>query len=115
MFEALHKAGGVLSYGIPEFRLPKAIVQREIENLSKLGVVELKTNFVVSKSATIDDLKKEGYHAFFVGTGAGLPRFLGIPGEDLPGVLSANEFLTRCNLMKAYQFPFNTDTPVMKA
>lgn len=78
-------------------------------------MVEVKTNFVVGKSATIEDLKKEGYHAFFIGTGAGLPRFLGIPGEDLPGVLSANEFLTRCNLMKAYQFPYNTDTPVMKA
>ena len=115
MFEALHKSGGVLSYGIPEFRLPKAIVQQQIDNLGKLGLVDVKTNFVVGKSATIDDLKKEGYHAFFIGTGAGLPRFLGIPGEDLPGVLSANEFLTRCNLMKAYQFPYNTDTPVMKA
>lgn len=77
--------------------------------------MEVKTNFVVGKSATIDDLKKQGYSAFFIGTGAGLPRFLGIPGEDLPGILSANEFLTRCNLMKAYQFPAVSDTPVFKA
>ena len=115
VFEALHKAGGVLSYGIPEFRLPKSIVQHEIDNLTKIGAVDIKTDFVVGKSATIDDLKQEGYAAFFIGTGAGLPRFLGISGEDLPGVLSANEFLTRCNLMKAYEFPQNSDTPVMKA
>ncbi|GAV22363.1 NADPH-dependent glutamate synthase [Carboxydothermus pertinax] len=111
IFEALHVAGGVLMYGIPEFRLPKRIVQREIENLTKLGV-EIKTNAVIGKSLTVDELlEEEGYDAVFVGTGAGLPNFMGIPGENLNGVYSANEFLTRTNLMKAYLFP-EYDTPI---
>ena len=111
IFEALHVAGGVLMYGIPEFRLPKRIVQQEIENLKKLGV-EIKTNAVIGKSLTVDELlEEEGYDAVFVGTGAGLPNFMGIPGENLNGVYSANEFLTRTNLMKAYLFP-EYDTPI---
>jgi glutamate synthase (NADPH/NADH) small chain len=111
IFEALHKPGGVLVYGIPEFRLPKQIVQTEIRNLEKLGV-EIRCNFVVGKSATIPELFDEWhYDAAFIGTGAGLPYFMGIPGENFIGVYSANEFLTRVNLMKAYDFP-EFDTPV---
>jgi len=111
IFEALHTPGGVLMYGIPEFRLPKAIVQAEIENLKKLGV-EIQVNSVVGRFATIDDLmQKEGFDAVFIGTGAGLPYFMGIPGENACGVYSANEFLTRTNLMKAYLFP-TYDTPI---
>lgn len=110
IFEALHKAGGVLSYGIPEFRLPKDLVAKEIENVKKLGVA-IETNVIVGRSLTIDDLMEDGYEAVFVGSGAGLPRFLNIPGENLLGVYSANEFLTRVNLMKAYKFP-ETPTPV---
>ena len=102
IFEALHLAGGVLVYGIPEFRLPKDIVKSEIDNLIDLGV-EIKTNMVIGKVITIDELFDMGYEAIFVGTGAGLPRFMGIPGESLNGVYSANEFLTRINLMKAYK------------
>ena len=102
IFEALHLAGGVLVYGIPEFRLPKVIVQKEIDNLKDLGV-EIKTNMVIGKVITIDELFDMGYEAIFVGSGAGLPRFMGIPGESLNGVYSANEFLTRINLMKAYK------------
>ncbi len=105
IFEAFHQAGGVLMYGIPEFRLPKAIVQREIDYLKKLGV-EIQLNVVVGRTITIDELmQEEGYQAVFVGTGAGLPYFLNIPGENLNGVYSANEFLTRANLMRAYMFP----------
>ena len=110
VFEALHKAGGVLSYGIPEFRLPKDLVAKEIENVTDLGV-DLETNVVVGRSITIDELMEDGYKAVVVGSGAGLPRFLGIPGENLLGVYSANEFLTRVNLMKGYKFP-ETPTPV---
>lgn len=110
VFEALHKAGGVLSYGIPEFRLPKDLVAREIETVEKLGV-KIETNVIVGRSVTIDELMEEGYEAVFVGSGAGLPRFLNIPGENLLGVYSANEFLTRVNLMKAYKFP-EVPTPV---
>ena len=110
IFEALHIAGGVLVYGIPEFRLPKSILKAEVEYLEKLGV-ELRTNFVVGLTATIDDLKNDGYDAFFIGTGAGLPNFMRIPGENLIGIYSANEYLTRVNLMRAYEFP-EYDTPV---
>lgn len=103
VFEVLHKAGGVLQYGIPEFRLPKEeVVEREIDNIRKLGV-KIETNVVIGRTLTVDDLlDKEGFDAVFVGSGAGLPRFMGIPGENLNGVFSANEFLTRSNLMKAY-------------
>ncbi len=104
VFEALHVAGGVLMYGIPQFRLPKEIVQKEIANLKELGV-EILTNQVVGKVTTVDELMKNGYDAVFIGTGAGLPYFMGIPGENLNGVYSANEFLTRTNLMKGYKFP----------
>lgn len=112
IFEALHVAGGVLVYGIPEFRLPKAIVQKEIESLKKLGV-DIQTNVVIGKTISIDELVNE-YHfeAIFIGSGAGLPRFMNIPGENLKGVYSANEFLTRVNLMKAYK-PDST-TPIQK-
>ena len=110
IFEALHLAGGVLVYGIPEFRLPKAILRSEVDYLEKLGV-ELRMNFVVGRTASLDDLRKEGYGVFFIGTGAGLPNFMKIPGENLVGVYSANEYLTRVNLMKAYEFPAY-DTPV---
>ena len=110
IFEALHISGGVLVYGIPEFRLPKAILKAEVNYLSKLGV-EIRTSFVVGKTATLDDLRAEGYEAFFIASGAGLPNFMRIPGENLVGVYSANEYLTRVNLMKAYDFP-NYDTPV---
>jgi len=110
LFEALHVAGGVLMYGIPEFRLPKEIVQAEVDYVTSLGV-ELQLDSVVGKSMTIDELLNNGYEAVFLGTGAGLPMFLNIPGENLNGIYSANEFLTRVNLMKAYQFP-EYDTPV---
>ncbi len=110
IFEALHVAGGVLTYGIPEFRLPKDIVQGEVDYVASLGV-EIKLDSVVGKLMTIDELLKDGYDAVFLGTGAGLPMFLGCPGENLNGIYSANEFLTRVNLMKAYQFP-KYDTPV---
>ncbi|GEA15951.1 MAG: glutamate synthase small chain [Moorella sp. (in: firmicutes)] len=104
VFEALHVPGGVLMYGIPEFRLPKKIVQQEIDSIRRLGV-EIRTNAVVGKVTTVDELLASGYDAVFIGTGAGLPHFMGIPGENLLGVYSANEFLTRTNLMKAYLFP----------
>lgn len=110
IFEALHKTGGVLVYGIPEFRLPKTIVQSEVDYLMKLGV-EIKTSFVVGMLWTIDELFKEGYNAVFIGTGAGLPNFMNIPGENLNGIYSSNEYLTRSNLMKAYNFP-EYDTPI---
>ncbi len=112
MFEALHHAGGVLVYGIPEFRLPKAIVQQEVDFVKSLGV-DLKLNMIVGKTYTIDELLESGYKSIFVGTGAGLPYFMGIPGENFNGVYSANEYLTRANLMKAYLFP-EWDTPVLK-
>ena len=112
IFEALHLPGGVLMYGIPEFRLPKAIVQYEINNLRKLGV-EIHTDCVIGKTDTIDQLlNKKGFDAVFIGTGAGLPMFLGIPGENAIGVYSANEFLTRANLMKAYDFPRYATSPI---
>nr|WP_297199190.1 NADPH-dependent glutamate synthase [Thermanaeromonas sp.] len=104
VFEALHVPGGVLMYGIPEFRLPKRIVQAEVDYIRRLGV-EIRTNSVVGKMVTVDELLENGYDAVFIGTGAGLPYFMGIPGENLLGVYSANEFLTRTNLMKAYLFP----------
>lgn len=112
VFEALHLAGGVLVYGIPEFRLPKEIVKKEVETLKKYGV-DVQTNVVVGKTITIDELFEDGYDAVFVGSGAGLPRFMGIPGESLKGVYSANEFLTRANLMKAYTE--SSRTPIMHA
>jgi glutamate synthase (NADPH/NADH) small chain len=112
VYEALHLAGGVLVYGIPEFRLPKSIVQKEVDSLKKLGV-DVETNVVVGKTITIDELFEDGYEAVFVGSGAGLPRFMGIPGESLKGVYSANEFLTRSNLMKAYNN--ESPTPIMHA
>ena len=110
IFEALHVAGGVLMYGIPQFRLPKEIVQTEITNLKKMGV-EILTNQVVGKITSVDELMENGYDAVFIGTGAGLPYFMDIPGENLNGVYSANEFLTRTNLMKGYKFP-DYATPV---
>ena len=111
VFEALHELGGVLVYGIPEFRLPKSIVKEEVDNLRRMGV-EFETNVVVGKSVTLDELMRvEGYDAIFVATGAGLPVFLGVPGEHLNGVYSANEFLTRTNLMRAYKFP-EFDQPI---
>ncbi|MTV49330.1 NADPH-dependent glutamate synthase [Heliobacillus mobilis] len=110
IFEALHTAGGVLMYGIPEFRLPKDIVEQEIDNLRKLGV-EMQFNSVVGKATNVHELLANGYEAVFLGTGAGLPNFMGIPGENLCGVFSANEFLTRTNLMKGYCFP-EFQTPV---
>ncbi len=112
VYEALHLAGGVLVYGIPEFRLPKAIVQHEIDNLKKLGV-EIQTDMVIGKILTVDELFEMGYEAVFIGSGAGLPRFMNIPGESLNGVYSANEFLTRINLMKA--FKTDSKTPVQRA
>ncbi|MDE7019689.1 MAG: NADPH-dependent glutamate synthase, partial [Lachnospiraceae bacterium] len=113
IFEALHEAGGVLVYGIPEFRLPKeAVVCQEIENVKSLGV-KIETNVVVGKSVTIDELlEEEGFNAVFIGSGAGLPKFMGIPGEQSNGVFSANEYLTRSNLMKAFRE--DSDTPIMK-
>ena len=112
VFEALHLAGGVLVYGIPEFRLPKAIVQKEVDTLKALGV-DVQTNVVVGRTITIDELFEDGYEAVFVGSGAGLPRFMNIPGESLKGVYSANEFLTRSNLMKAYRE--DSTTPILRA
>ena len=111
VFEALHLAGGVLVYGIPEFRLPKAIVQKEVNTLKALGV-EVMTNVVIGKTLTVDELFEMGFEAIFIGSGAGLPNFMNIPGESLKGVYSANEFLTRSNLMKAYKE--DPDTPIMK-
>ena len=112
VFEALHIAGGVLVYGIPEFRLPKAIVQKEVDNLVKLGV-DIQTNMVIGRVITVQELMEEyGYEAVFIGSGAGLPKFMGIEGESLKGVYSANEFLTRSNLMKAYKW--DTHTPIQK-
>jgi len=112
IFESLHAPGGVLIYGIPEFRLPKSIVQREVEYVKKLGV-KIVTNVVVGRTFTLHDLFNDGYKAIFLGTGAGAPQFMNIPGENLLGILSANEYLTRINLMKAYKFP-EYDTPVKK-
>lgn len=112
VFEALHTAGGVLVYGIPEFRLPKAIVKKEVETLKALGV-DIEKNVIIGKTLTIDELFEQGYEAVFVGSGAGLPNFMGIEGESLNGVYSANEFLTRSNLMKAYTS--EPDTPIMHA
>lgn len=112
VFEALHVAGGVLVYGIPEFRLPKSIVRNEIEGLKKLGV-KIETNMVIGRVLTVDELFDLGFKAVFIGSGAGLPRFMNIPGENCKGVYSANEFLTRINLMKAYRE--ENDTPVMRA
>lgn len=112
VFEAFHKAGGVLVYGIPEFRLPKAVVQREVDFILKLGV-ELRLNEVVGRTITPEELFEEGYGAIYIAVGAGLPLFMNIPGENLNGVYSANEFLTRSNLMKAYRFP-EYDTPIRR-
>ncbi len=112
VFEAFHTAGGVLVYGIPEFRLPKAIVKKEVENLQDLGV-EVKTNMVIGRVLSVDELFEMGYKAIFIGSGAGLPSFMGIEGEDLIGVYSANEYLTRTNLMKAYLEGY--DTPIIKS
>ena len=111
VFEALHTVGGVLVYGIPEFRLPKSIVAGEVEKLAALGV-EFRTNVVIGKTLTVDELLEDGYEAVYIASGAGLPMFMNIPGESLKGVYSANEFLTRSNLMKAYRE--DSDTPIMK-
>jgi glutamate synthase (NADPH/NADH) small chain len=110
VFEALHQIGGVLKYGIPEFRLPNELVDVEIETMRKMGI-KFRTNFIVGKTASFDDLKKEGFQAFFIGSGAGLPRFMNIPGENLNGIFSSNEYLTRVNLMNAANPEF--DTPVI--
>jgi glutamate synthase (NADPH/NADH) small chain len=110
VFESFHEPGGVLTYGIPEFRLPKQIVKQEVDFIKKLGV-KVETDMVMGKILTIDDLFEKGYDAIFIGTGAGLPKFMNVPGENYLGVYSANEFLTRINLMKAYNFP-ETDTPI---
>ncbi len=112
VFEALHTAGGVLVYGIPEFRLPKAIVQKEIDSLKDLGV-KVQTNMVIGRVLSVDELMEDGFEAVFIGSGAGLPRFMNIPGEKLKGVYSANEFLTRVNLMKSYRE--NSSTPIQHA
>jgi len=113
VFEALHRPGGVLLYGIPEFRLPKAIVDHEIRNLERAGV-RIVNNFIVGKTATVGQLRSEmGFDAVFLGVGAGLPRFMGVPGENANGIYSANEYLTRANLMKAYEFP-RSDTPLAR-
>ena len=112
VFEALHKPGGVLVYGIPEFRLPKAIVEAEVECLKKMGV-KIETNFVIGRTKTIDELFAEGFDAVYIGIGAGAPVFMNIPGENLCGIYSANEYLTRSNLMKAYLFP-EYDTPMVR-
>ncbi|NMA64873.1 MAG: NADPH-dependent glutamate synthase [Clostridiaceae bacterium] len=112
IFEAFHMAGGVLVYGIPEFRLPKELVQQEIDGLKAQGV-KIHTNMIIGKTLTVDELFEEGYSAVFIGSGAGLPRFMNIPGENLNGVYSANEYLTRINLMKAYKE--DAITPVMKS
>jgi glutamate synthase (NADPH/NADH) small chain len=115
IFEAFHKPGGVMVYGIPEFRLPKAIVQREIDVLKKMGV-KIVTNFIVGRTRTIEQLMKEdGFNAVYIGVGAGLPSFMGIEGESLVGVYSANEYLTRSNLMKAYDFGKGADTPIARS
>lgn len=111
VFEALHTAGGVLVYGIPEFRLPKSIVRKEVDNLVAMGV-DVETNVVIGKTLTVDELFEQGFEAVFIGSGAGLANFMGIPGESYKGVYSANEFLTRSNLMKAYRE--DPDTPIMK-
>jgi glutamate synthase (NADPH) small chain len=111
VFEALHEIGGVLKYGIPEFRLPNSIVDFELENLRKMGV-KFQTNFIVGRTASFDDLRKQGYKGFFIGSGAGLPRFMDIPGENYNGILSSNEYLTRVNLMDASSD--NSDTPVIR-
>lgn len=113
IFEALHKTGGVLVYGIPEFRLPKAIVESEVEYLRKLGV-KIEVNAVIGKVQTVDELLENGFDAIFVGTGAGLPMFMGIPGENMNGVYSANEYLTRVNLMKAYNSKYSTPIAMRK-
>lgn len=113
IFEAFHKAGGVLVYGIPEFRLPKEIVAQEVNFLERLGA-KVACNAVVGRTVTLDELFEEGYDAVYIGVGAGLPRFMSIPGENLIGILSANEYLTRANLMKAYKFP-EYDTPIPRA
>ncbi|KGO35456.1 NADPH-dependent glutamate synthase [Desulfoprunum sp.] len=110
IFEAFHKPGGVLVYGIPEFRLPKAIVAQEVNFLARLGV-KVECNAVVGRTVSLDELFTEGYEAIYVGVGAGLPKFMNLPGENLVGILSANEYLTRANLMKAYQYP-DVDTPI---
>ena len=112
VFEAFHTAGGVLVYGIPQFRLPKEIVRKEVQNLEDLGV-EIQTNMIIGKTLSVDELFEMGYKAVFIGSGAGLPSFMGIPGEDLIGVFSANEYLTRTNLMKAYLDEY--DTPIIKS
>ena len=112
IYEAFHTAGGVLMYGIPEFRLPKAIVQKEVDNLTKLGV-DIETNMVIGRVLSVDEIMERGYKAVFIGSGAGLPSFMGIEGEALIGVYSANEYLTRANLMKAYKPEY--DTPVIKS
>ena len=116
IFEALHEPGGVLTYGIPEFRLPKSgVVQPEIENVRKLGV-KIETNVVIGKSITIDELMdEEGFQAVFIGSGAGLPKFMGIPGENANGVFSANEYLTRNNLMKAFRDDYDTPIKIGRA
>ena len=111
VFEALHEIGGVLKYGIPEFRLPNAIVDFELENLRKMGV-KFVTNFIVGRTATFDDLKEQGFKGFFIGSGAGLPRFMEIPGENFNGILSSNEYLTRVNLMGAHSD--DSDTPILR-
>ena len=111
VYEALHTAGGVLVYGIPEFRLPKSIVKKEVDNLKKMGV-EVVPNVIIGKTLTVDELFEMGFEAVFIGSGAGLPNFMGIPGESYKGVYSANEFLTRANLMKAYLD--SPETPIMK-
>lgn len=111
VFEALHEIGGVLKYGIPEFRLPNSIVDFELDNLKKMGV-KFQTNFIVGRTASFDDLKAEGFKGFFIGSGAGLPRFMDIPGENYNGIMSSNEYLTRVNLMDASSD--NSDTPVIK-
>lgn len=111
IYEAIHTAGGVLMYGIPEFRLPKDIVRYEVDKLKKLGV-KIKTNVVVGRTITVDEILSEGFEAVYIATGAGLPNFMGIPGEELLGVYSANEFLTRVTLMKAYKNDY--DTPILK-
>jgi len=113
VFEALHLPGGVLAYGIPEFRLPREILHSEINFIKSLGV-EVRTNFIVGRTASLEDLRQAGYRAFFLGTGAGLPSFMNVPGENLLGVYSANEYLTRVNLMKGFRFP-EFDTPVPRA
>lgn len=115
LFEAFHKPGGVMVYGIPEFRLPKAIVQKEIDTLTKMGV-KFNYNFIVGKTRTIQQLMKEdGFDAVYIGVGAGLPKFMGIEGESLVGVFSANEYLTRANLMKAYSYGAGADTPIIRS